>query len=214
MRDLDLPLAEQLQFLIREPDGMHRQQILVQHAEPLQMLHRALAPPCVGVFLFLLGLGNVHVDANAILVGQLLRADAEFVRVVEDRAQTKPDLYAAIRRVVVLFQIHHLLFQLLFHRKLPDRRRALTAVHHGFCQLAAQTGLHRAARHAEHKPPAGFCKRRHTGADQLQTGHQRGDVGVLLGHIALKRPHPLMQPADEIHIIAHAARKRSVKAAA
>ena len=206
MGNLYVSLAEQLQLLICEPDRVDRQKVFVQHAEPLQMLHGALAPAGVGIFFFLLGLGNVHVNADAVFIGQLLRADAKLVRVVENRAQTEPDLYAAIRRVVVFFKVQHLLLQLLLHGALPDRRQTLAAVHHGFGQLAAQTGLRGRARHAGHELSAGLCKGCHAGADQLQTGHQRGDIGVFFGHIALKGPHPIVQPANKIYIIAHAAR--------
>ena len=100
-------------------------------------------------------------------------------------------------------QIHHLLLQFLLHGALPDLRQAVAAVHHGFGQLAAQAGLRRAPGHAGDELSAGLSKGGYAGADQLQAGHQRGHIGVLLRHAALKGPHPVVEPADEINIIAY-----------
>ena len=147
----------------------------------------------------------MHVDADAVFIRQFLGADAQLIGVVEDGAQAKPNLHPSVSRVVVFFQIHHLLLQFLLHGALPDFRQSLAAVHHRFGQLTAQTGFRRTAGHAGNKLSARFCKGGHAGADQLQTGHQRGYIRVLLRHVALKGPHPVMKPADEINIIAHSA---------
>ena len=183
---------------------MNGQQILIQHAQPLQMLYRALTPAGVGIFLFLLGLGHMHVDADAVFIRQFLGADAQLIGVVENGAQAKPNLYPSVGGIVEFLQIHHLLLQFLLHGALPDFRQSLAAVHHRFGQLTAQTGFRRTAGHAGDELSARFCKGGYAGANQLKTGHQRGYIRVLLRHVALKGPHPVMKPADEIHIIAYA----------
>ena len=169
------------------------------------MLYRALTPAGVGIFFFLLGLSHMHVDADAVFIRQFLGADAQLIGVVENGAQAKPNLYPSVGGIVEFLQIHHLLLQFLLHGALPDFRQSLAAVHHRFGQLTAQTGFRRTAGHAGDELSARLCKGGHAGADQLQTGHQRGYIRVLLRHVALKGPHPVMKPADEINIIAYSA---------
>ena len=169
------------------------------------MLYRPLAPARIGVFLFFLCFRHVHVNADAVFVGKLFCADAKLIGVVEYRPQAKPDLHAPVSGIVIFFDIRDLLLKLLLHRALPDRREAVTAVHHRLGELSAQTGLLRGPRHAGDKLTARLGKRRYAGADQLQTRHECGNVGILLRHIALKGPHSLVQPADKIHIVADTA---------
>ena len=183
---------------------MDGQQVLVQHAQALQVLDGTLTPAGVGVLLLLLGLGHMHVDAHAVLVGQLLGAHAQLVGVVEDGPQAEPHLHPAVGGVVVLLQVRDLLLQLLLHGALPDLGQAVAAVHDGLGQLAPQAGLLGGPGHAGDELSAGLGEGGDTGADELQGGHQGGDVGVLLGHVALIGPHPVVEPGDEVHVVAHA----------
>ena len=106
---------------------------------------------------------------------------------------------------MIFLQVDDLLLQLLIHGALPQLRQTVSAVHHGLGQLSAQAGLGGGAAHAGDKLTAGLGKGGDAALDQLQAGGKGGDVGVLLRHVALKGPHALVQPGDEVHIVADAA---------
>ena len=86
--------------------------------------------------------------ADAILVRQFLRADAQLICVIENSPQPEPDLDAAVCRVMIFLQIRHLLLQLFFHSALPDGRKAVPAVHDRLGQLAAKPRFRRRAAHS------------------------------------------------------------------
>ena len=184
---------------------MDSQQILVQHTQVFQVLDGAFAKLGVGEFLLALGLSNMHVDTHTVLVSQFLGLDDQIVGIVKDGTQTEPDLYAAIAGVVETLQVSNLLIQLLLGGLLPDSGQTLAAVHNGLGQLTAQTRLGGSSCHAGDELTAGLSERGNTGADQLQAGHQSGDIGIFLGHVGLIGPHSLVQPGHKVHVITHTA---------
>ena len=180
---------------------MHRQQILIQNAQPRQVGDGGFAIGFHGVFDLAFRLGHVHVDADAVLIRQLLRAGNQAVRVVKYRAEPEPNADASVCGIVKTVEVLLLLFQLLFCGSLPYGGQPIAAVHDAFRQLGPQARFRDAFCHALYKLPAGFCETGHAGANQFQAGCQRGHVGILRRHIALKRPHAFMEPGFEIHVV-------------
>ena len=201
MGNLYIVFLKQVDLLVGQPDCVDCQQVFVQHAQLMKMRHRRLAVNRLGILDLGLGLRHMHMHAHAVLVRQFLRLYDQGVRIVEYGTQAKPHLNPSVRGIVVFVQVVDLLVQLLLHGSLPDLGKSFPAVHHRFCQLRAEPGLGHRPCHAADELPARLREAGHSGPDLLQTAHQRGYIGILLGHIALEGPHPLVQPGHKIHII-------------
>ena len=104
----------------------------------------------------------------------------------------------------ILDVLHHA-GDLLIGAAHPALGKALTAVHDAVGQFAPDARLGHAPGHAGDELPAGLGKGRGARLDLLGAAQQGGNIAVLLGHIALIGPDAVMQPGEQVHVVAQAA---------
>lgn len=204
MGDLYIALAEEFYLFVGEPHRMHGQQVLIQHPQPFQMGYRRLAKYLLAIRHLFPCFRHMHMDAHPVAVGQFLGALDQPVGIVENGPQAEPNLHPALRGVVEPLQVGFLLIQFLLGGPLPDGGQAFAAIHHGLCQLGPQARLGHGLGHAADELPPRLRKGGNPAADLLQAAHKGGNIGILLGHIAFKGPHPVVEPGDKGHVVSNA----------
>ncbi len=129
MRHFHLMIGEHLDFVVGQPNRMHRQQIFAQDAQIMQVGDRGRAAILPRELDFLANFGDVHLNPGLVAICQFLRPHDQRIGVVEDRAQVEPDSHATVGAAMPLIIQGDLRFERLIGAFLPANGQADPGIH-------------------------------------------------------------------------------------